>query len=482
LSAGAHCDHERRTYNASVIGALLLIGQLSTAPHWPAGARVAVWVDPAHAPAKAAAFVERAMKTWTDASDGRLTLVPVRSRTEAAIRIAFVASDATYGEAAPRLDPGTGLIARADIAINSQVPDDPLDAAIVLYLTALHELGHALGLRHSDTFSAIMYRFRRPDDGSRYFGAYRQKVRSADDVGSPRVTGLDVEDISALRELYRSQTPPPSPSPLTRHYQENERVSYRMTTTNQNRTGTLTYTAIARGVVKRDDAGRFFEEFQWSDIVWNGSPFELPPASREFRQLLSLSPDYTPSLPDFSRIHGRLIGPTADLMNFYSDVWLAIRQPGVRRSGDRVVVNHGQAASWADGTRVLIGENAIDFVIVLGDVGAPGGTLGLTVQHVPPKEPKIKIPADWMRTPVVDVPNNWVQVTKAGEGRYVAAVGKEVFDAQIRLESATGRIVSARLENPVEVFERECSDEVLTKCGDGVRYRILRQVEITEIR
>ncbi len=78
-------------------------------------------------------------------------------------------------------------------------------ARIVVYLTALHELGHAIGLPHSDTFTAIMYRFRRPDDGERYFGAYRRKLRSAEDVGSPAATGIDVEDIAALRALYKSE-------------------------------------------------------------------------------------------------------------------------------------------------------------------------------------------------------------------------------------------------------------------------------------
>ena len=182
--------------------ALLLIAQLTAAPHWPAGARVAVWIDTSRAPLGAPALVERAMKTWTIASDGRLTLTRTSSREEAAIRVFFVQSDTNYGEAAPRVDPKTGLIARADVAINAAVPDNPMDAHIVVYLTALHELGHALGLAHSDTFSAIMYRFRRADDGVRYFGAYRTKVRSPEDIGTPRASGLDPEDIGALRRLY----------------------------------------------------------------------------------------------------------------------------------------------------------------------------------------------------------------------------------------------------------------------------------------
>ena len=184
---------------------LLFLVQLSAARHWAPGARVAVWVDPNHAPPGAAMLVGRAMKNWTDASRGQLTLVAAKTRDEAAIRVFFVSSDNVYGEAAPRVDPQTGFIGQADVAINSAVPADSLDAGIILYLTALHELGHALGLPHSDTFSAIMYRFRRPDDGARYFGAFKKKVRSLDDVGSARASGLDAEDTAALQALYSSQ-------------------------------------------------------------------------------------------------------------------------------------------------------------------------------------------------------------------------------------------------------------------------------------
>jgi hypothetical protein len=170
--------------------------------HWPVGAHIAVWIDTSHAPADAASFVERALKVWTGAAGERLTLTRTPARNDAAIRVFFVRSDTNYGETAPHVDPRTGLIASADVAINSDVPSDGLDARIVVYMTALHELGHALGLPHSDTFSAIMYRFRRPDDGERYFGAYRRRLRSADDIGSPRATGLADEDIEMLRRLY----------------------------------------------------------------------------------------------------------------------------------------------------------------------------------------------------------------------------------------------------------------------------------------
>ncbi|HXI29656.1 MAG TPA: matrixin family metalloprotease [Vicinamibacterales bacterium] len=171
------------------------------APHWPRGATIRVWVDARNAPLSAVMLVQRAMRSWTDAAAGRLTLETVARPDAADIRVRFLGSDSVYGETRPRVDP-TGTIVEAEVLINRDTPDDPLFARIVVYLTALHELGHALGLEHTDDFGTIMYRFRRPDDGARYFGAYRQRLHTLDDVGSAAATGLAPSDVAALRSLY----------------------------------------------------------------------------------------------------------------------------------------------------------------------------------------------------------------------------------------------------------------------------------------
>jgi hypothetical protein len=168
---------------------------------WPAGATIAVWIDSA-APAGAADYVERAMKVWTDAAAGRFVLRRTPSELAAAVRVRFTRPDGVFGRTLPRRDSHTGFLVAADVMIVSVADGDALQGRIVTYLTALHELGHALGLGHSDDFADIMYSFRRPGDGDRYFAAFRSRLHSAKDIGSPAATGLSRGDIETLLSIY----------------------------------------------------------------------------------------------------------------------------------------------------------------------------------------------------------------------------------------------------------------------------------------
>jgi hypothetical protein len=172
------------------------------AGRWPPGAAIKVWVGPSRERADDPVFVERAMATWTRAAAGRFRLDRTPDQRAAAIRVRFTKGDAHLGETSPLTDLRTGFILEADIAIASNLNADPLVQRIVIYMTALHELGHALGLPHSEEFSDIMYLFRRPDDAERFFGAYRTRVRSQKDIGSPAATGLSPGDAGALLALY----------------------------------------------------------------------------------------------------------------------------------------------------------------------------------------------------------------------------------------------------------------------------------------
>ena len=100
---------------------------------------------------------------------------------------------------------GAAVYIRPDTAalgpdIARQARADPLLRDSIVYLTCLHELGHALGLRHTDAFAEIMYSFQYGGDVVEYFFRYRRQLRSRADIAV--VSGLAPTDVEHLRALY----------------------------------------------------------------------------------------------------------------------------------------------------------------------------------------------------------------------------------------------------------------------------------------
>lgn len=272
--------------------------------------------------------------------------------------------------------------------------------------------------------------------------------------------------------LLSAQTAPTSP--IARHYAGGETLHYRMTAVND----AWHYTADAAGVVKKAADGSWFEEFRWTALTSDGEPVSLSPAMADYREPLSLDPSHTPSGPSLSGIDPRLVGPVTDLMTFYVDDWFFQKIPIFHQGGDHFYVPNPTPASWADGTHVLTGTDAIDFDLRLQSIDSAAHTAVLSVHHVPPSHPALKYPAAWMQTPVADTPNNWIEITKTKEGKYQAGSGKETFDVTLTVSTLNGRILSATMDNPVVLSRRTCDDAALTQCTAPEAQTIHRHVEI----
>lgn len=265
----------------------------------------------------------------------------------------------------------------------------------------------------------------------------------------------------------------PAPKVFQRKYCNGETLKYHMNGKNE----AWQYEIDGSSVVRKNAAGIFIEEIGWSNLRSGGASLPIPPESAAFRQELSLDPGYSMKLPDFSKVTPMLVGPMADLMTFYSDLWLAEKAGSLSKVGDHAYIPISSANSWADGSRIVLGEDSIDFDLTLKEIDQSAQTAKLLARHVPPREPTIKLPADWMKKPVADTANNWVNIEKNGE-KYIAEVGKETFDVEILVSSHDGRILSATLNNPVKAIRRECSDAALTNCGDPMPREILRQITV----
>lgn len=124
-----------------------------------------------------------AMAAWQSAAPDALRLTPVKDREHARIRLYWATSEqGLYGEARPIL---VGGKKGAEVYVRPAPFDTQTDQLLrdtIVYLTCLHETGHALGLPHTADFADIMYSFQYGGDIPEYFGRYRRKLSKRDDI------------------------------------------------------------------------------------------------------------------------------------------------------------------------------------------------------------------------------------------------------------------------------------------------------------
>ena len=124
-----------------------------------------------------------AFQAWQKASGGSLEFSRTGDREHARIRVLWAsAQQGLYGETRRvQVDGRRGAevyVLPAPLGPN----DDRLMRDAVVYLTCLHETGHALGLVHTAAFKDIMYSFQFGGDIPEYFGRYRRKLTSRADI------------------------------------------------------------------------------------------------------------------------------------------------------------------------------------------------------------------------------------------------------------------------------------------------------------
>ena len=150
-----------------------------------------------------------ALQAWQRSSGDAIRFEPA---LESSALVSLYWADPTegqYGEMQPvvvggRL--GAEVYIRPDTTalgpdIAGRAARDPLLRDAIVYLTCLHELGHALGLRHTRDYADVMYYFGYGGDIPNYFGRYRAKLRSRADIA--KVSALSSGDVMSLRALYR---------------------------------------------------------------------------------------------------------------------------------------------------------------------------------------------------------------------------------------------------------------------------------------
>jgi hypothetical protein len=141
-----------------------------------------------------------AFEGWQRESGNQIVFTKSASQEHARLTVHWASGANLYGETQPIIVDGKR---GAEIYIlpqaNATRATDPLLRDTIVFLTFVHETGHALGLSHTADFADIMYSFQYGGDISAYFNRYRRLLGKRSDIALH--SGLSDGDRAALHQL-----------------------------------------------------------------------------------------------------------------------------------------------------------------------------------------------------------------------------------------------------------------------------------------
>jgi hypothetical protein len=142
-----------------------------------------------------------ALEAWQREAGGVIVFKKSTTEEHARFRMHWVGGNSgLYGETQPAIvdgKRGANIFVLPSVAPGA----DQLLRDAIVYLTCLHESGHAIGLVHTSAFADIMYSFQYGGDIAAYFNRYRVLLKTRADIAAH--SGISDADRAALRAALR---------------------------------------------------------------------------------------------------------------------------------------------------------------------------------------------------------------------------------------------------------------------------------------